>query len=48
MFAVGRGWLGGKAAKPAPTNSYQYPTRCHSERNEMKRKNLKIILTGLQ
>jgi len=36
VFAVGRGWFGGFAAKPAPSNISPSLTHCHSERNEMK------------
>jgi hypothetical protein len=37
VFAVGRGWVGGIAANPAPPTDSSYLTHCHSERNEMKR-----------
>jgi hypothetical protein len=50
VFAVGRGWVRGAAANQAPANSSPYLTHCHSERNEMKRKNLilKNVFTGKQ
>jgi len=45
VFAVGGGWVGGFAANPAPTNCSPCLTHCHSERNEMKRKNLNLKIT---